>query len=101
MPGHAGYVKNVITGAAQVDGAILVASAMDGVEPRTREHVILARQIGDQVEVAGLGASLRTAVTGVGTHRKTMERAVAGGNVALPLRGVRRPQVRRNPGEPG
>jgi elongation factor Tu len=46
MPGHAGYVKNMITGAAQVDGAILVVSAVDGVMPQTREHVILARQIG-------------------------------------------------------
>ena len=46
MPGHAGYVKNMITGAAQVDGAILVVSALDGVMPQTREHIILARQIG-------------------------------------------------------
>jgi translation elongation factor TU len=46
MPGHAGYVKNMLTGAAQVDGAILVVSALDGVMPQTREHVILARQIG-------------------------------------------------------
>jgi elongation factor Tu len=46
MPGHAGYVKNMITGAAQVDGAILVVSALDGVMPQTREHVVLARQIG-------------------------------------------------------
>ena len=46
MPGHAGYVKNMITGAAQVDGAILVVSALDGVMPQTREHLILARQIG-------------------------------------------------------
>jgi elongation factor Tu len=207
MPGHAGYVKNMITGAAQVDGAILVVSAVDGVEPQTREHVILARQIGvehvvvalskadtadeeltqlvelevrellsrygypgdqvpvikisalgalqgiprwvasigalldavdaylplparytnkpflmpvenvltitgrgtvvtgaiergqvsqgDAVEVAGLGASLNTVVTGVETFGKTMERAVAGDNAALLLRGVRRHQVRR------
>jgi elongation factor Tu len=46
MPGHAGYVKNMITGAAQVDGAILVVSALDGVMPQTREHVLLARQLG-------------------------------------------------------
>jgi elongation factor Tu len=46
MPGHADYVKNMITGAAQVDGAILVVSALDGVMPQTREHVVLARQIG-------------------------------------------------------
>ena len=207
MPGHAGYVKNMITGAAQVDGAILVVSAVDGVEPQTREHVILARQLGvehvvvaltkadtadeeltqlvelevrellsrygypgdqvpvikvsalgalngqprwvasigalldavdaylplparyeeepflmpvesvltitgrgtvvtgaiergrvspgDQVEIVGLGASLSTVVTGVETFGKTMERAVAGDNAALLLRGVRRHQVRR------
>jgi elongation factor Tu len=46
MPGHAGYVKNMITGAAQIDGAILVVSALDGVMPQTREHVLLARQVG-------------------------------------------------------
>jgi elongation factor Tu len=46
MPGHADYVKNMITGAAQVDGAILVVSADDGVMPQTREHVVLARQVG-------------------------------------------------------
>jgi elongation factor Tu len=207
MPGHAGYVKNMITGAAQVDGAILVVSAVDGVEPQTREHVILARQLGvehvvvaltkadtadeeltqlvelevrellsrygypggqvsvikvsalgalhgeprwvasigalldavdaylplparyeeapflmpvenvltitgrgtvvtgaiergqvsqgDPVEVVGLGATLDTVVTGVETFGKTMERAVAGDNAALLLRGVRRHQVRR------
>ena len=207
MPGHAGYVKNMITGAAQVDGAILVVSAVDGVEPQTREHVILARQIGvehivvaltkadqedeelaelvelevrellsrygypgdqvpvikvsalgalqgiprwvasigdlldavdaylplparytnepflmpvesvltitgrgtvvtgaiergqvsqgDPVEVVGLGATVISVVTGVETFGKTMERAVAGDNAALLLRGVRRHQVRR------
>src|ERR1700737_957351 len=45
-PGHADYVKNMITGAAQVDGAILVVSAADGPMPQTREHVLLARQVG-------------------------------------------------------
>lgn len=44
-PGHADYVKNMITGAAQMDGAILVVSAVDGVMPQTREHVLLARQV--------------------------------------------------------
>ena len=44
-PGHADYVKNMITGAAQMDGAILVVSATDGVMPQTREHVLLARQV--------------------------------------------------------
>jgi elongation factor Tu len=46
MPGHADYVKNMITGAAQMDGAILVVSAADGPMPQTREHVLLARQVG-------------------------------------------------------
>src|ERR1700712_1375156 len=45
-PGHADYIKNMITGAAQVDGAILVVSAADGPMPQTREHVLLARQVG-------------------------------------------------------
>ena len=45
-PGHADYVKNMITGAAQMDGAILVVSAADGPMPQTREHIILAKQVG-------------------------------------------------------
>ncbi len=207
MPGHADYVKNMITGAAQVDGAILVVSALDGVMPQTREHVLLARQVGvghivvalnkadaadpeladlvelevrellsgygylgeaapvirvsalwilagdpgwaaaigalldavdahvpvparyteapfllpvenvlsitgrgtvvtgavergtvragDTVEVVGLGTGLTAVVTGVETFGKPMERAEAGDNAALLLRGVRRHQVRR------
>jgi translation elongation factor TU len=52
-PGHADYVKNMITGAAQMDGAILVVSAVDSVMPQTREHVLLARQVGlDHIVVA-------------------------------------------------
>src|SRR3954470_24126553 len=46
MPGHADYIKNMITGAAQVDGAILVVAGTDGPMPQTREHVLLARQVG-------------------------------------------------------
>ena len=46
MPGHADYIKNMITGAAQVDGAILVVAATDGPMPQTREHVLFARQVG-------------------------------------------------------
>jgi elongation factor Tu len=46
MPGHADYIKNMITGAAQIDGAILVVAATDGPMPQTREHVLLARQVG-------------------------------------------------------
>ena len=45
-PGHADYVKNMITGAAQMDGAILVVRAADGPMPQTREHILLARQVG-------------------------------------------------------
>lgn len=53
MPGHADYVKNMVTGAAQLDGAILVVSALEGVMPQTAEHVLLARQVGvDHVVVA-------------------------------------------------
>jgi elongation factor Tu len=207
MPGHADYVKNMITGAAQIDGAILVVSALDGVMPQTREHVLLGRQVGikhvvvalskadvadpeyadlvelevrdllsgygypgaqvsvvrvsalgalsgdprwtasigalldavdvsvpvparyaaapfllpvenvmsitgrgtvvtgvieagsvrvgDAVEVIGLGLSLGTVVTGVETFGKAMDRAEAGDQAALLLRGVRRGQVRR------
>ena len=53
-PGHADYVKNMITGAAQMDGAILVVAATDGVMPQTREHILLARQVGVQYIVVFL-----------------------------------------------
>src|SRR5260370_13928480 len=53
-PGHADYVKNMITGAAQMDGAILVVSAADGPMPQTREHILLARQVGVPALVAVL-----------------------------------------------
>ncbi|MER7175580.1 elongation factor Tu, partial [Streptomyces mesophilus] len=53
MPGHADYIKNMVTGAAQLDGAILVVSAADGIMPQTAEHVLLARQVGvDHIVVA-------------------------------------------------
>ncbi|MXX63662.1 MAG: GTP-binding protein, partial [Acidimicrobiia bacterium] len=54
MPGHADYIKNMITGAAQVDGAVLVVSAADGPMPQTREHVLLARQVGVPFVVVAL-----------------------------------------------
>ncbi|GAA0223937.1 elongation factor Tu [Cryptosporangium japonicum] len=57
MPGHADYVKNMITGAAQVDGAILVVSAQDGSMPQTREHVLLARRVGVPYLVVALNKS--------------------------------------------
>src|SRR6202158_33450 len=53
-PGHADYIKNMITGAAQMDGAILVVSATDGPMPQTREHVLLARQVGVRSIVVAL-----------------------------------------------
>src|ERR1041384_7886828 len=53
-PGHADYIKNMITGAAQMDGAILVVSALDSVMPQTREHVLLARQVGLQHIIVAL-----------------------------------------------
>lgn len=53
MPGHADFIKNMVTGAAQLDGAVLVVSALDGVMPQTAEHVLLARQVGvDHIVVA-------------------------------------------------
>ncbi|MEV5573501.1 elongation factor Tu [Spirillospora sp. NPDC052269] len=54
MPGHADYVKNMITGAAQIDGAVLVVSALDGAMPQTREHIVLARQVGVRYIVVAL-----------------------------------------------
>ncbi len=54
MPGHADYVKNMITGATQLDGALLVVSALDGVMPQTAEHVLLARQVGVEHIVVAL-----------------------------------------------
>src|SRR3990167_4623118 len=53
-PGHADYIKNMITGAAQMDGAILVVSASDGPMPQTREHILLARQVGVPVIIVFL-----------------------------------------------
>ena len=57
MPGHADYIKNMITGAAQVDGAILVVAATDGPMPQTREHVLLARQVGVPAIIVALNKS--------------------------------------------
>src|SRR5213594_2584812 len=56
-PGHADYIKNMITGAAQMDGAILVVAATDGPMPQTREHVLLARQVGVPNIVVALNKS--------------------------------------------
>ena len=60
-PGHADYVKNMITGAAQMDGAILVCSAADGPMPQTREHILLSRQVGVDRKSTRLNSSHRIA----------------------------------------
>ncbi|WP_131737801.1 elongation factor Tu [Actinomadura roseirufa] len=57
MPGHADYIKNMLAGAAQVDGAVLVVSAQDGAMPQTREHIVLARQVGVEHVVVALNKS--------------------------------------------
>ena len=57
-PGHADYVKNMITGAAQMDGAILVVASTDGPMPQTREHILLARQVGVPYILVILGRQL-------------------------------------------
>src|SRR5438445_304797 len=88
-PGHADYVKNMITGAAQMDGAILVVSAADGPMPQTREHILLARQVG------GLKPTQKTTVTGVERFRKLLDQGEAGDNVGCLLRGTKREEVER------
>ena len=83
-PGHADYVKNMITGAAQMDGAILVVAATDGPMPQTREHILLARQVGvpyivvflnkcDMVDDRGTARA-----GGVGSARAAEELSVSG-----------------------
>uniref|UniRef100_A0A3Q0RRG8 protein-synthesizing GTPase n=1 Tax=Amphilophus citrinellus TaxID=61819 RepID=A0A3Q0RRG8_AMPCI len=59
-PGHADYVKNMITGAAQMDGAILVVAATDGPMPQTREHILLGRQVGVPFIIAKLSGKLKS-----------------------------------------
>src|SRR5438874_289826 len=116
-PGHADYVKNMITGAAQMDGAILVVSAADGPMPQTREHILLARQVGVpymvvfmnkadmvddkellelvEVEVVGLRPTVKTVCTGVEMFRKLLDEGQAGDNVGVLLRGTKREEVER------
>src|SRR5438874_1489871 len=110
MPGHADYIKNMITGAAQVDGAILVVSAADGPMPQTREHVLLARQVGvpsivvalnkvdkvgEEVEIVGLRPTQKTVCTGVEMFRKLLDEGRAGDNVGVLLRGTKKEDVQR------
>src|SRR5437867_2920637 len=120
-PGHADYIKNMITGAAQMDGAILVVSAPDGPMPQTREHILLGRQVGvpsivvylNKVDmIAAADAELldlvelelrelltkyhvKTVVTGVEMFRKLLDEGRAGDNIGALLRGVKREDVER------
>src|ERR671926_195215 len=122
-PGHADYIKNMITGAAQMDGAILVVSAVDGPMPQTREHVLLARQVnvpqivvflnkcdlvddpelidrgrikvGEEVALIGFGSDKKSVVTGVEMFRKLLDSGEAGDNVGLLLRGIDKTAVER------
>src|SRR5205807_89692 len=122
-PGHADYVKNMITGAAQMDGAILVVSAADGPMPQTREHILLARQVGvpyivvflnkaDMVDDAELLELVEVevrellseydfpgddipVVTGVEMFRKILDEGRAGDNVGCLLRGTKREEIER------
>src|SRR5258708_898020 len=88
-PGHADYVKNMITGAAQMDGAILVVSAADGPMPQTREHILLARQVGVPYIVAFLNK------VDVVDDPELLDLGVAGDNVGCLLRGVDKEAVER------
>src|SRR5438132_1287894 len=102
-PGHADYIKNMITGAAQMDGAILVVSAADGPMPQTREHVLLARQVergrlrvSEEVEIVGIKAAARkTVATQIEMFKKLLDEAQAGDNAAVLLRGVAKNDVER------
>ena len=91
-PGHADYIKNMITGAAQMDGAILVVSAADGPMPQTREHILLARQVEVPVD-------RRRAEQGRHGRRPRAARARRDGGPRAALQ-VRVPR-RRHPGHPG
>src|SRR5438552_1198556 len=106
-PGHADYVKNMITGAAQMDGAILVVSAADGPMPQTREHILLARQVGvpsivvflnkvgQELKIVGIRPTTKTTCTGVEMFRKLLDQGQAGDNIGALLRGIDREGVER------
>ena len=86
-PGHADYVKNMITGAAQMDGAILVVSAADGPMPQTREHILLARQVGVPYIVVFLNKVRRGGRSRAARPRRARG---AGAAVEVPVSGRRR-----------
>src|SRR5204863_368604 len=88
-PGHADYVKNMITGAAQMDGAILVVSAVDGPMPQTREHILLARQVNVPAIVVFLNKC------DLVDDAKLLGEGQGGDNVGLLLRGVEKNDVER------
>src|ERR671930_119807 len=112
-PGHADYIKNMITGAAQMDGAILVVSAADGPMPQTREHVLLARQVNvpyivvtgrvergvlkkmEEVEIVGIKPTRKTTATDLEMFRKLLDEVRAGDNVGVLLRGIDKDEVER------
>src|SRR5437763_1680040 len=93
-PGHADYVKNMITGAAQMDGAILVVSAAGGtvVTGRVERGVC---KVGDEIEIVGLKPTLKTVCTGTEMFRKLLDQVQAGDNVGILLRGTKREEVER------
>src|SRR5918996_500050 len=122
-PGHADYIKNMITGAAQMDGAILVVAATDGPMPQTREHILLARQVevpyidvfgikgrgtvatgriergvvkvGDEVELVGVKPTRKVVITGVEMFKKLLDEGRAGDNVGCLIRGIEREEIER------
>ncbi|CAG0906442.1 unnamed protein product, partial [Cyprideis torosa] len=148
-PGHADYIKNMITGTSLMDGAILVVAATDGPMPQTREHLLLAKQIevpyivvyinkvdaadaemvelvemvvrelmnemdipgrgtvvtgrmergklkkGLEVEILGYGKSLKSTVAGVEVFHQTLDESLAGDQLGVLLRGIKREDVRR------
>src|SRR5438094_348866 len=102
-PGHADYIKNMITGAAQMDGAILVVAANDGPMPQTREHVLLARQVNgpflvvymNKVDMVESRDTRKSVVTGVEMFRKLLDEGQAGDNIGALLRGVDKDDVER------
>src|SRR5207248_3219303 len=100
-PGHADYIKNMITGAAQMDGAILVVSAADGPMPQTREHILLARQVGVPYIVVFMNKADMVddkellELVEVEVFRKLLDDGRAGDNSGVLLRGTKREEVER------
>ena len=91
-PGHADYVKNMITGAAQMDGAILVVSAADGPMPQTREHILLSRNVGVPALVVFLN---KVDMVDDEELLELVDYAEAGDNIGALLRGVSRDDIQR------